>query len=72
MKALPTSSKLSPSIRGTWRLLGQAASTYAMLRQFPTALKLYDRALDIVPNDADVMASKANIYQAEGNLEASR
>jgi TolB-like protein/Tfp pilus assembly protein PilF len=47
----------------------QAAGTYAALRQFPTALKLYDRALDIVPNDPDVMASKANIYQAEGDLE---
>ena len=28
-------------------LLDDAASTYAMLRQFPAALKLYDRALDI-------------------------
>ena len=46
-----------------------AASTYAMLRQFPAALKLYDRALDITPNDPDVMASKASIYQAQGNLQ---
>ena len=38
----------------------------AVLRQFPTALKLYDRALDITPNDPDVMASKASIYQAAG------
>ena len=44
-----------------------------MLRQFPAALKLYDRALDITPNDPDVMASKASIYQAQGNLqEAAR
>ena len=50
-------------------LLTDAAWTYAMLRQFPTALKLYDRALDITPNDPDVMASKASIYQAQGNLE---
>ena len=50
-------------------VLGQAAATYQMLRQFPKALKLYDRTLDIVPNDTDVMASKASIYQAEGNLE---
>jgi serine/threonine-protein kinase len=49
-------------------LLNQAAGTYAMLRQFPAALKLYDRALDIVPNDPDLMASKAIIYQAQGNL----
>ena len=40
-----------------------------MLRQFPAALKLYDRALDIMPNDPDVMAIKANIYQAQGNLQ---
>jgi len=38
-----------------------------MLRQFPAALKLYDRALDITPN-GDVMAAKADIYQAQGNL----
>ena len=50
-------------------LLAAAASTYAMLRQFPTALKLYDRALDITPNDPDLMTVKATVYQAEGNLE---
>ena len=50
-------------------LLVQAASTYAELRRFQAALKLYDRALDIVPTDPDLMAAKAGIYQAEGNLE---
>jgi TolB-like protein/Tfp pilus assembly protein PilF len=50
-------------------LLGDTAWTYAMLRQFPSALKLYDRALDITPNDPDLIAVKASIYQAEGNLE---
>ena len=49
-------------------LLMDVAVTYAHLRQFPTALKLYDRVLDITPNDPDVMASKAKIYQAQGNL----
>ena len=54
-------------------LLIDAALTYSMLRQFPAALKLYDRALDIMPNDPDVMAAKARIYQAQGNLqEAAR
>ena len=54
-------------------LLGEAASTFALLRQFPTALKLFDRALDIIPNDPDLTAQKAGIYQAEGNLqEAAR
>ncbi len=46
-----------------------AAQTYAMLRQFPAALKTYDRLLDIVPNNPDTLASEAKIYQAEGNLE---
>jgi serine/threonine protein kinase/tetratricopeptide (TPR) repeat protein len=45
-----------------------AAETYGMHRRFETALRLYDRALDIIPNDPDVMAGKASIYQAQGNL----
>jgi serine/threonine-protein kinase len=49
--------------------LGLAAETYAMLRQFPAALKTYDRMLDILPNDPDAVASEAKIYQTEGNLE---
>src|SRR6266540_2766554 len=49
-------------------LLGNTAWTYAMRRQFPVALKLYDQALDINPNDPDLMTVKASIYQAEGNL----
>ena len=54
-------------------LLIDTASTYGFRRQFPAALKLYDRALDIRPTDPDVMAAKAGIYQAEGNLqEAAR
>jgi serine/threonine protein kinase/Flp pilus assembly protein TadD len=54
-------------------LTGGAAWTYTMLRRFPMALKLYDRALDIIPNDPDLIAAKASIYQAEGNLqEAAR
>ena len=51
------------------RLLTYAAETYSMVRQFPAARKLYDRALDIAPNDLDLMAQKAAIYQAEGNLQ---
>jgi TolB-like protein/Tfp pilus assembly protein PilF len=45
------------------------AETYLMLRQFPAALKMYDRALDIEPNDPDLIAAKAGIHQAEGDLE---
>jgi tetratricopeptide (TPR) repeat protein len=50
-----------------------AAETYRWSRQFPAALKLYDRALDVIPNDPIMMAAKASIYQAQGNLqEAAR
>jgi serine/threonine protein kinase/Tfp pilus assembly protein PilF len=50
-------------------LLAHAAWNYTWLRQFPTALKLYDRALDIVPNDSELVAGKASIYQAQGKLQ---
>jgi tetratricopeptide (TPR) repeat protein len=54
-------------------LLLRAAWFHTELRQFPAALKLYDRVLDIKPDDPDVMAYKASIYQSEGNLqEAAR
>ncbi len=50
-------------------LITMAAWTYEMLRQFPKALNLYDRALDIVTRDPDLMAFEASVYQAQGNLE---
>jgi TolB-like protein/Tfp pilus assembly protein PilF len=50
-------------------LLMDAAENYGFVRQFPHALHLYDRVLDIVPNDPSQLASKAVMYQAEGNLE---
>jgi tetratricopeptide (TPR) repeat protein len=50
------------------QLLTEPAFSYDMLRQFPAALDLYDRALEITPNDTDIIASKASIYQAEGDL----
>jgi TolB-like protein/Flp pilus assembly protein TadD len=50
------------------RWLAESARTYAVVRQFPTALKTFDRALDIEPNDPDLIAAKAGIHQAEGDL----
>jgi serine/threonine protein kinase/Flp pilus assembly protein TadD len=50
-------------------LLTTAAWTYTMLRQFPTALKLYDRAMDVVASDPDLFSGAASVYQAQGNLE---
>jgi TolB-like protein/Tfp pilus assembly protein PilF len=50
-------------------LLEDAALTYWMVRQFPAALRLYDRALDIMPNDPDMTSDKAEICLAQGNLQ---
>jgi TolB-like protein/predicted Zn-dependent protease len=50
-------------------LLTTSAWTYAMLRQFPMALKRYDQATDIIANDPDLISLKGGIYQAQGNLE---
>jgi TolB-like protein/Flp pilus assembly protein TadD len=49
--------------------LTQEAITFMVLRQFPDALKTFDRALDIIPNDPELIEFKAQIYQAEGDLE---
>jgi len=49
-------------------LLVEAANHYSTLRRFEPALKLCDRALDILPNDLDVMAFKAAVYQGQGEL----
>jgi tetratricopeptide (TPR) repeat protein len=54
-----------------YELLKTTAWNYVTLRQYPSALRLYDRALDIAPNDLEIMAGKANIYQAQGNLQES-
>jgi serine/threonine-protein kinase len=50
-------------------LLTEVAFTYAALRQFSKAEELYDRALNVLPNEVSLMALKASIDQAEGNLQ---
>ena len=50
-------------------LLTEVAFTYAALRQFSKAKQLYDQALGIIPNEVSLMALKASICQAEGNLQ---
>jgi TolB-like protein/predicted Ser/Thr protein kinase/Flp pilus assembly protein TadD len=59
----------SPFDPANVNLLTDLAWTHGMLRQLPAALELYNRALDITPYDPDVIAKKAGIYQAQGNLQ---
>jgi TolB-like protein/Flp pilus assembly protein TadD len=49
-------------------LLGQHALSYVALRRFPEALRKLDQVLDITPDDADTLAFKAALAQAEGDL----
>src|SRR5437764_594185 len=49
-------------------LLTQHALSYILLRRFPEALRKFDQVLNITPDDADTLAAKAGIAQAEGDL----
>jgi TolB-like protein/Tfp pilus assembly protein PilF len=49
-------------------LLAQHANSYICLRRFPEALRKLDQVLNITPDDVDTLATKANIYQAQGDL----
>src|SRR5207302_2506627 len=42
--------------------------SYTCLRRFPEALRKFDQVLNITPDDADTLAAKAGIAQAEGDL----
>jgi TolB-like protein/Tfp pilus assembly protein PilF len=50
------------------RLLTQHAGSYIMLRRFPEALRKLDQVLIITPDDVAIIAVKASIAQAEGDL----
>jgi TolB-like protein/Tfp pilus assembly protein PilF len=45
------------------------SDTYRCMRQFPTALKFIDRALDIAPGDNGVLVRKVDTYQALGQID---
>jgi TolB-like protein/Flp pilus assembly protein TadD len=49
-------------------VLSQHAVSYQCLRRFPDALRKLDQILNITPDDVDILAEKAAIAQAEGDL----
>src|SRR6184192_2128708 len=49
-------------------LLTQHALSYMYLRRCPEALRKLDQVLNITPDDVDILAVKAAIAQAEGDL----
>ena len=52
-------------------LLNEWAKTATAMRQFSVALKLFDRALSISPNNPTVIGDKAIVYQITGDLESA-
>ncbi|MDE0856709.1 MAG: hypothetical protein OSA97_20025, partial [Nevskia sp.] len=51
--------------------LSGLASNYISLRQFPQALEVDDRALAVTPQDPELLADKAMVYQKMGDLDAA-
>jgi TolB-like protein/Tfp pilus assembly protein PilF len=49
-------------------LLGWYANTYGELREYSSALRVYDQILEISPDNADALSTKAEIYQSTANL----
>ena len=49
-------------------LLFQRGTNYVCLRRFPEALRKFDQALNVTPDDVDIIVEKATIAQAEGDL----
>ena len=66
MKVLPTCEQALAFDPRNVELLDQTAWTYAMLRQFPTALKLHDRALDIIPKRSGCVGGKSQHLSGRG------
>jgi TolB-like protein/predicted Zn-dependent protease len=52
-------------------LLNEWAKTATAMRQFSVALKIFDRALSISPNNPTVIGRKAIVYQTTGDLESA-
>ena len=53
-------------------LLTQHATTDIALRRFPEALRKLDEALDITPDDLDILVQKAAVAQAQGDCRVPR
>src|SRR4029077_17266010 len=60
--------ELDPRNSETWK---HQAWTLRGLRRYPEALTAFDRALQVAPGDAELIARKAAPYQMEGDFVAA-
>jgi len=49
-------------------IITQHVASFTLRRRFPEALRKLDQILNIVPDDADTLVTKASVAQAEGDL----
>ena len=49
-------------------IITQHVASFTLRRRFPEALRKLDQILNIVPDDADTLVTKASIAQAQGDL----
>jgi TolB-like protein/Tfp pilus assembly protein PilF len=69
-EALALQTEAEPLDPRNTNLLSEHATTLRAVRRFAEAHRLLERALEITPNDPYLLAQQAEIYDAEGNLEA--
>jgi TolB-like protein/Flp pilus assembly protein TadD len=60
--------RLDPLNEDAWANMGRA---YRGLRRFDEARTMFDRALAIAPDDLDLVASRAETYVAQGDLQTA-
>jgi len=70
-EALALQAEAEPLDPRNTNLLSEHAATLRAVRRFAEAHRLLERALEITPNDPYLLAQKAEIYDAEGKLEAA-
>ena len=67
IKGLEQSAQLDPRNEDIWVNLGRS---YRGLRNFAKAREMFERALSVAPGEKSILAEKAEVYLAEGDLDA--
>ena len=66
IKGMEQSAQLDPRNEDIWVNLGRS---YRGMRNFAKAREMFDRALSLAPGEKSILAQKAEVYLAEGDLD---